>query len=113
MTGAAGGEDGWGPWIVHDGLGCPVPVGTVVLIRAETPSGTACTREYFVDHLVASCRSWRGAVFGWRVEESIYPSGKIGVGMWVTRYRLRNSASFEKLKRLAEAPPPVRELEPA
>ena len=29
----------WGPWIEHDGKGCPVPVGTMIEMEAASPSG--------------------------------------------------------------------------
>lgn len=28
-------EEGWGPWIDHDGKGCPVPLGTIVKVIHE------------------------------------------------------------------------------
>jgi len=28
-------DEEWGPWIEHDGSGCPVPVGTIVKLELE------------------------------------------------------------------------------
>lgn len=33
------GEDDWGPWIRHDGKGCPVRVGTIVEVVCEDRFG--------------------------------------------------------------------------
>ena len=29
----------WGPWVVHDGMGCPVPQGTIVEVRFQDAFG--------------------------------------------------------------------------
>lgn len=38
-----GGED-WGPWVVHDGRGCPLPAGTIVEVVCEDRFGFALRR---------------------------------------------------------------------
>ena len=35
-----GGED-WGPWVIHNGKGCPLPSGTVVEVVSEDGFGFA------------------------------------------------------------------------
>ena len=35
------GGEFWGPWVLHDGKGCPVPVGTIVEVVSEDRFGFA------------------------------------------------------------------------
>lgn len=113
MSGATGGADGWGPWIEHDGFGCPVPVGTVVRAHFEVPEIRAVIAEFLVDAEVAASPIWLGESFGWATERIDRDDGSIFFNIYVLRYQVRRSASFEELKRIAESPAPVREVEPA
>lgn len=38
--GQNGGED-WGPWVIHNGKGCPLPSGTIVEVVSEDGFGFA------------------------------------------------------------------------
>ena len=112
MTGAAGGEDGWGPWTAHDGTGCPC-LRFFVQIELEPPESWSFAGLYrregmAGDRDMGGISVWEWSNWGMETPES---GGRLCSR--VLRYRIRRSASFEKLKRIAEAPATVRELEPA
>lgn len=35
------GDEGWGPWVIHDGKGCPLPAGVIVEVVSEDGFGFA------------------------------------------------------------------------
>ena len=109
------GGEAWGPWIEHDGLKCPVPVGTVCLIRCrdgavlEAVAGCSHTEGIAWRHgrendRNVSCWTWahRGPAHPYHREPSD-----------VVRYRVRNLSALFDLERVAETPAPVRETEAA
>lgn len=32
-------KEEWGPWVLHDGMGCPLPQGTIVEVRFQDAFG--------------------------------------------------------------------------
>ena len=90
--------DEWGPWIEHDGRGCPLPAGTI---------GEAELRCQFVASFVAQCGSTRGGPFvvsrkagsAWVWGSSAFPEEE------VLRYRVRKPRGMVVLESLlAELP---------
>ena len=86
----------WGPWIKHDGSGCPV-VGR--LVNCETFSG-----ERFVVHAGEECR-----------EAGVDPNGPQSAWVWsrprmgcIIRYRVKRSPGMEMLQAILRD---VRQLE--
>lgn len=96
--------DEWGPWIEHDGKGCPLPVGTYVMCGWEEYPGSFYVDEGFVGD---------GGCFGWDWKwwlKSV--PGLPGICARVVRYRVRKSPSlgFKILQKIAATPSqPVRE----
>lgn len=97
----------WGPWIEHDGRGCPPSImGKVIEAEFTSEDGLECTgyRVLTVDELVASCESWNaathmgsGADGGW--------DGKSFPMEYVIRYRIRKPRALQDLIKLVEELP--------
>ena len=92
-------EEEWGPWIEHDGGGCPVQKGT---------HGEAKLRDGRVVFFVALCGSVNG---GPGTKPSTYGSawvwGSSGPNYEqneVIRYRIRRPRGLTILQRIAEQP---------
>lgn len=93
----------WGPWIEHDGKGCPVSIGYVVQARwLATNSGnryqkgdTGLTRIVQVTDAVVQHLAW-----DWRNEGKVF-GGKRCSGRF-TAYRIRRPKALEELIRLAQ-----------
>ncbi len=58
-TGREQGGEGWGPWVIHDGKGCPVPVGTIVEVVFEDRFGFAMRGVSTVSGDPHSSWDWR------------------------------------------------------
>jgi hypothetical protein len=89
--------DEWGPWIEHDGTGCPVPVGTKVMVEDYV----GCVRE-----TIAGCYKKRKYVGPHGQENS-----RISAWIWVSprkksiiRYRVRKPRGLSILQSIAENP---------
>lgn len=91
----------WGPWIEHDGKGCPLRQGTL---------GEAVLRCGDVVPFRALCGSTRGGPY--------VPANALAGSAWVwgssdraaddiIRYRVWYPDALEELKRIAAAPSPV------
>lgn len=110
--------DEWGPWIEHDGNGCPLNVmGKLVEVywRPEVENDLNWRHGVFlVDDLNASCSSWhaskyegRGMFQHWNGET--FPNGP----HWIDRYRIRKPRALQHLINIAAHVPNTapRELE--
>lgn len=91
----------WGPWVEHDGKGCPVPQGTWV--QGRDRAGRVETWRALT--VVIGC----GAINAWAW------TGRIAVPGDVMRYRVRRPDALRRLVDLAAdpdrgLPPPAREL---
>lgn len=87
----------WGPWIAHNGGGCPVPIGTIV-------------------HAVFHCPGWDLRKVPDADDPSIIEIGcdwvikpvLVGNGAtwdrWIVRYRIRKPKGLTILQRIAEQP---------
>ncbi|MCA0044677.1 hypothetical protein [Celeribacter litoreus] len=74
-----GDGDGWGPWVLHDGKGCPVRPGTLVEVVFEDRFGFSMRQTSIVSGGRYSSWDW-----------SHYPELKR-----ILRYRERKATSFE------------------
>lgn len=83
-------DEEWGPWVEHDGKGCPVPLGMFVRIDVGRHNIVGVGRYY--DFLVhEGTVAWSG-----------WP--------YVARYRIRKPRALRKLIRLVEnLPAPERD----
>ncbi|WP_425074895.1 hypothetical protein [Sagittula sp. S175] len=54
----SGGEH-WGPWVIHDGKGCPLPSGTIVEVVSEDGFGFASREIACVSGGEYSSWNWR------------------------------------------------------
>lgn len=89
-------EGEWGPWIDHDGRGCPVPDGVLVMVCGYS------TASLYEEYTLPAKSSW----LGWDWSN----------GPRITRYRIRKPRALLDLIALAADPysvPPVRLPEPA
>lgn len=109
--------DEWGPWIEHDGNGCPLEVmGQVVELywrpdmdRDDTAWRHAVLR---VDDLFGSCSSWHASKYEgtgcfqhWDGKRLDLPGGP----HWVDRYRIRKPRALRDLiERVESLPAPER-----
>ena len=98
----------WGPWIEHDGKGCPVAKGT---------PGEAELRDGRVVFFRALCGSTRGGpdVVACSSEGSAWVWGSsLLTSDEVVRYRIRRPRSLLRLIEMVEnLPAPSKEMEPA
>jgi hypothetical protein len=97
-------SEDWGPWIEHDGSGCPVPVGTVVhrVFDQVCKLGPAAGRDWDigpVDEREASSWNWTRA--------------RLVGAVRIIRYRVRRptSEAMTRLKQIARGVRPVEGLE--
>jgi hypothetical protein len=107
-------SDEWGPWIEHDGKGCPVPLGVLVeaLWRCERDgdkyrAGQEGTTAGIVTEAIRRHPAWVWDNFGKRVA---HPSGSVGRmdGKFI-RYRIRRPRALQEMIRRAadlDAPAP-------
>lgn len=79
--------DEWGPWIDHDGAGCPV-LGEYV--EAETEDGTII--DYVAGDMGRRCRSWNRRFWPEYVQ--------------IIRYRVCNIPSRAAFRKIAPTPQP-------
>ncbi|MEJ6397023.1 hypothetical protein [Yoonia sp. 208BN28-4] len=104
-------SDAWGPWIAHDGRGCPSGLlGKVVEVQAILFSGRAASDIVAVDHWIAKMGDWSHANFGTR---GIYPCGSIGECGKITRYRIQKPKALRELIAFAENLPQTAALQKA
>ncbi len=91
--------DEWGPWIEHDGKGCPLAIGQIAEIVHENASGYISqyvTKPIaFTDHPDWDHRNFR-RVRIWR--------GLEGLCGRVLRYRVRRPSALRRLIDIAEDP---------
>lgn len=95
-------EDTWGPWIEHDGKGCPCKGQLVHVVRR---SGQESIHVAFTRRITASGHILQGAVSGgpntWDWGSGGKPHNQ------VIRYRIRKPKGLTQLQRIAEQPQPV------
>ena len=84
----------WGPWIDHDGEGCPVPDGTSVVVIAEGWPGQIFGPLEGVAYHNGESWSWAN----WLKRDRNGPIAR------VLRYRVRRSAALRRLIDMAEDP---------
>lgn len=92
----------WGPWIKHDGKGCPVAGHTVEVM---------C--RWAGETVFASCKTDGGGGSWWWNLVGGVPTCHDGWSAPVIRYRVWRGDAFEKLASIAENPAPAKEREPA
>ena len=80
-------QDIWGPWILHDGKGCPLPPGTIVEVVFEDRFGYQNRTIGCVDGDSHSSWDW-----------SFYPELKK-----IVRYRDKKPKGLEMLREIAES----------
>lgn len=97
------GREVWGPWIVHDHSGCPVPVGTIVHRVFDAPVDVLegvdiePTREFIGPVKPSEMSCWHG--------RRVIP-GSPHVLALVVKYRIRRFAAMSDLERIAANPTP-------
>lgn len=113
---SGGGAGDWGPWVAHDGRGCPLQAGLVIHVVEEhgrgglLPCGTLLEGEIRVDDAVRQHPAWCWDNFG---RARTY-GGARGICGRVLRYRIRRPRALQQLIDRAAAPPaPGRQPEPA
>lgn len=97
------GQDGdWGPWVEHDGRGCPVPLGMIVEAFAAAPCGCASESIVFlVDSDTCRASVWSGS------RGNCTTCFRVGV-LIISRYRIRKPRALRDLIDLVEnLPVPV------
>ena len=108
-------DEQWGPWIEHDGSGCPDNVrGRVIHVIFEAPDASPMENSgLMVDAVMACCESWNGEKYGWAGGHNARWMGFSDKMRWVTRYRIRQLSSAASitaiLERIAADPHPVKE----
>ena len=99
--------DEWGPWIEHDGNGCPPDlIGKFVHVLFEWEDGRGDTELLaIITPLLASCPSWSAreyAGYGYHSHWDGVSHSSMG---FVTRYRVRIPRALIELRRLVETLP--------
>ena len=85
-------SDEWGPWIEHDGRGCPLPDGTVAQAFFEENPG--CVEGPFLGVVGSGGKqSW-----DWSLWQTVAPDGYLISR--VIRYRIRKPRGMVVLDRL-------------
>ncbi|MBS8227130.1 hypothetical protein [Vannielia litorea] len=93
----------WGPWIEHSGGGIPVPLGTVIHRKFDSPfdmmKGERVTPadEHIGPAQATEALSWNG-------RETLFLGGHVPQ---VIRYRVRQFSAMIALKAICENPQPV------
>ena len=77
----------WGPWIEHDGMGCPVPQGTIVETTFEDRFGYRAT-------IIARVTGGERSSWDWQ----FYPEFKR-----ILRYRKKKPKGLEILEEMLES----------
>jgi len=92
----------WGPWIEHDGNGCPVPLGTILNVITEHRRGQYREGVVMVERRDLPAFDW-----------SNWQSRSSHKMLWsrVIRYRIRKPRGMQVLEGiLRDTNAPVREL---
>ncbi len=88
----------WGPWIEHDGKGCPVPVGTYLHLVSKC----GFHQHGYVKRLKPGCGYffWDWVIAKWGHDKHC-----------IVRYRIRKPRGLQILEeRLAEIDSPIQEV---
>lgn len=101
-------SDEWGPWIEHDGRGCPVAIGTIVNVDFEDGRSLICKaccnrRSGYVGPTVQNPRI--SAWFWAHPENTIHPFDRI------IRYRIQKPRALLNLIEMVENLPTKKERE--
>lgn len=87
-------SDEWGPWIKHDGKGCPVPDGVWChRIFSEPARGDDKTVHGKMEDFSPVNREWEFHSWNWS-------KGAVHI----IRYRIRNPRALELLRSIAKEP---------
>lgn len=84
----------FGPWIDHDGTGCPVPFGTIVRILYEDAAGA---RDVYL-HKASDHPAWHHGNF----QKAVRYRGDIGLCGRILRYQVRKPRGLKILHELLE-----------
>ena len=85
-------EEEWGPWIEHDGSGCPLRVGSYTEEIGISPTGLPTEGSGFLNR--DELPSWDWTNYGKIINGIAY--GK------VIRYRIRKPKALQQLREIAE-----------
>jgi hypothetical protein len=102
-------SDDWGPWIEHDGKGCPPHVvGQFAHLWFELVDDQDPHEAFVVvDAVIACCESWKGETYGWADGYIARWMGKSAPMRWITRYRIRKPLGLTILEgQLTNLPQP-------
>lgn len=101
--------DEFGPWIEHDGRGCPASLfGTVALIEVKLAAfddeggkcGQVVYTETIINELMASLPEWHRNLFG---TYAVRPDdGRTYAVPDIIRYRVRKPRALQQLRDLAK-----------
>ena len=94
-------EPEWGPWIEHDGKGCPVPDGTLVNAVWDDEDESYFVQgenKWFETKQGGKCNGYGNS--GWIIEETNTPYDAM-----IIRYRIRKPRAMKLLQSIAENPP--------
>ena len=102
-------QDEWGPWIKHDGNGCPIDVmGQTAELWWRPEDGDDQnwrTAVLFIDDLNASCASWHAAKYEGRGFSMHWREFHSSMAYWVDHYRIRKPRGMAILESiLADTP---------
>ena len=98
----------WGPWVPHDGKGCPC-VGKLVQCEWERYPGS-----FRVDNDAALARGGKGWFWQFWLKPIVGDSGDIGLCARITRYRIKRPRALQQLREMIETlPAPSRQKEDA
>ena len=91
----------WGPWIDHDGMGCPDSVrGRVIEVEVMRFDQIVTGQIILVTSIIADSPLWQDKYFGHPLRTQ---SGRRGIAGKVIRYRIRKDRSVELMKAKAAA----------
>ena len=106
-------REDWGPWVDHDGLGCPC-VGQWVQWQLEDPLpgiGKWVGPEQPIHESggIATFEGVAGRQMAWDWSNFCKRGDHGGIVGRIIRYRIRRPRAMEQLRRLAADPPRIRE----
>lgn len=105
--------DTWGPWIAHDGTGCPVPRGTMVIVRRRGGTEDGPFPALTLRSVGEVLQSWSGKDSGSSAWHWAYPrhASYRGPHIDIIAYRVqkpRGLAMLEEILREVEETHPLR-----
>lgn len=92
----------WGPWIEHDGMGCPLPVGTLCRVAMEGAPGDVKQTDTVIKPM--NLWGWDWMNYGLPIQMI---DGRQGLCGRVLRYRVHKPDAITLLERIAADPQPI------